>query len=90
MIFGINTIRDISNLSQIAYDTFEISVVAFTLNITTKYAIIPILILELKIYFYIFVRRAYIKYNLGIAYELNNAPKEAKDVGKINKKTHAH
>ena len=44
MVFGINTTRDISKLSQISareitYDNFEISLVVFTPNITTNHAI---------------------------------------------------
>ena len=39
MIFGINTTHDISKLSQITYNNFEISLVEFMPNITTKYAI---------------------------------------------------
>ena len=39
MIFGINTTRDISKLSQITYNNFEISLVAFMPNITTDNAI---------------------------------------------------
>ena len=41
MIFGINTTRDISKLSQIMYmyNNFEISLVAFMPNITTNRAI---------------------------------------------------
>ena len=38
MIFGINTTRDISKLSQI-YNNFEISPVVFIPNITTNHAI---------------------------------------------------
>ena len=42
MIFGINTTNDISELSelsQIMYNNFEISLVAFMPNITTNHAI---------------------------------------------------
>ena len=43
MIFGINTDRDISKLSQISleitYNNFEISLVVFMPNITTDHAI---------------------------------------------------
>ena len=43
MIFGINTTRDISKLSQISlantYNNFEISLVVFIPNITTNHAI---------------------------------------------------
>ena len=39
MIFGINTTRDISKLSQITYNNFEISLVVFMPNITTNHAI---------------------------------------------------
>ena len=39
MIFGINTTRDISKLSQITYNNFEISRVVFMPNITTNHAI---------------------------------------------------
>ena len=39
MIFGINTTCDISKLSQITYNNFEISLVVFMPNITTNYAI---------------------------------------------------
>ena len=43
MIFGINTTRDISKLSQISravtYNNFEISLVVFMPNITTNHAI---------------------------------------------------
>ena len=39
MIFGINTIRDISELSQITYNNFEISLAVFMPNITTNHAI---------------------------------------------------
>ena len=39
MIFGINTTRDISKLSQITYNNFEISLVVFIPNITTNHAI---------------------------------------------------
>ena len=39
MIFGINTTRDISKLSQITYNNFEISLVVFLPNITTNHAI---------------------------------------------------
>ena len=39
MIFGINTTRYISKLSQITYNNFEISVVVFMQNITTNHAI---------------------------------------------------
>ena len=46
MIFGINTTRDVSNLTahEITYDNFEISLVVFMPNITTNHAIISILI----------------------------------------------
>ena len=39
VIFGINTTRDISKLSQIMYNNFEISLVVFMPNITTNHAI---------------------------------------------------
>ena len=39
MIFDINTTRDISKLSQITYNNFEISLVVNMLNITTNHAI---------------------------------------------------
>ena len=39
MIFGINTTRDISKLSQISYNNFEISLVLSMPNITTNHAI---------------------------------------------------
>ena len=39
MIFGINTTCDISKLSQITYNNFEISLVVFMPNITTNHAI---------------------------------------------------
>ena len=39
VIFGINTTRDISKLSQITYNNFEISLVVFMPNITTNHAI---------------------------------------------------
>ena len=39
MIFGINTTCDISKLSQITYNNFEISLVVFIPNITTNHAI---------------------------------------------------
>ena len=39
MIFGVNTTRDISKLSQITYNNFEISLVVFMPNITTNHAI---------------------------------------------------
>ena len=39
MIFGVNTTRDISKLSQITYNNFEISLVVFMPNITTDHAI---------------------------------------------------
>ena len=41
MIFGINTTRDISKLSQITYNNnyFEISLAVFMPNITTNHAI---------------------------------------------------
>ena len=39
MIFGINTTRDISKLSQISYNNFEISLVLSMSNITTNRAI---------------------------------------------------
>ena len=39
MTFGINTTRDISKLSQITYDNFEISLVVFMPQITTNHAI---------------------------------------------------
>ena len=39
MIFGINTTRDISKLSQITYNNFEISLVVFMPNITSNHAI---------------------------------------------------
>ena len=39
MIFGINITRDISKLSQITYNNFEISLVVFMPNTTTKHAI---------------------------------------------------
>ena len=39
MIFGINTARDISKLSQITYNNFEISLVVFMPNITTNHGI---------------------------------------------------
>ena len=39
MIVGINTTRDTSKLSQITYNNFEISLVVFIPNITTKHAI---------------------------------------------------
>ena len=38
MIFGKNTTRDISKLSQITYNNFEISLVVFMPNITTNHA----------------------------------------------------
>ena len=38
MIFGINTTCDISKLSQITYNNFEISLVVFMPNITTNHA----------------------------------------------------
>ena len=39
MIFGINTTCDISKLSQISYNNFEISLVLSMPNITTNHAI---------------------------------------------------
>ena len=48
MIFGINTTRDISKLSQISL-AFEISRVVFMPNITTNHAIIPILIYRITL-----------------------------------------
>ena len=39
MIFGINTTNDISKLSQITHNNFEISLVVFMPNITTNHAI---------------------------------------------------
>ena len=39
MIFGLNTTCDISNLSQITYNNFEISLVVFMPNIITNHAI---------------------------------------------------
>ena len=39
MIFGINATRDISKLSQITYNNFEISLVVFIPNISTNHAI---------------------------------------------------
>ena len=39
MIFGINTTSDISKLSQITYNNFEISLVVFMPNIATNHAI---------------------------------------------------
>ena len=39
MIFSKNTFRDISKLSQITYNNFEISLVVFMPNITTNHAI---------------------------------------------------
>ena len=39
LIFGIKTTRDISNLSQITYNNFEITLVVFMPNITTNHAI---------------------------------------------------
>ena len=39
MIFGINITRDISKLSQISYNTSEISLVVFMPNISTNHAI---------------------------------------------------
>ena len=39
MIFDINTTRDISKLSQISYNNFEISLVLSMPNITTNHAI---------------------------------------------------
>ena len=39
MIFGIITTRDISKLSQITSNNFEISLVVFMQNITTNHAI---------------------------------------------------
>ena len=39
VILGINTTRHISKLSQITYNNFEISLVVFMANITTKHAI---------------------------------------------------
>ena len=39
MIFGKNATRDISKLSQISLDNFEISLVLFMPNITTNHAI---------------------------------------------------
>ena len=39
MTFGINTTRDISKLSQISYNNFEISLVLSMPNITTNHAI---------------------------------------------------
>ena len=39
MIFGINTTRDISKLSQITYNNFEISLLVFMPNITANHAI---------------------------------------------------
>ena len=39
MIFGVNTTPDISKLTQITYNNFEISLVVFMPNITTNHAI---------------------------------------------------
>ena len=39
MIFGINTTRDISKLSQIMYNNFNISLAVFIQNTTTNHAI---------------------------------------------------
>ena len=39
MIFGINTTHDISKLSQITCNNFEISLVVFVPNVTTNHAI---------------------------------------------------
>ena len=39
MIFGLNTTCDISKLSQITYNNFEISLVVFMPNIITNHAI---------------------------------------------------
>ena len=39
MIFGINATSDISKLSQILYNNFQILLVAFMPNITTNHAI---------------------------------------------------
>ena len=39
MIFGIHTTHDISRLSQITHNNFEISLVVFTPSITTNHAI---------------------------------------------------
>ena len=39
MIFGINTTRDISKLSQITYNNFEISLLVFMPTITANHAI---------------------------------------------------
>ena len=39
MTFGINTTRDISKLSQISYNNFEISLVLSMPNITTNHVI---------------------------------------------------
>ena len=39
MIFGINTTCDISKLSQIMHNNFEISLMVFMPNITTNHAI---------------------------------------------------
>ena len=36
MIFGVNITRDISKLSQVKYNNFEISLVVFMPNITTN------------------------------------------------------
>ena len=39
MIFGINTTRDISKLSQITCNNFELSLVVFMPNITANHAV---------------------------------------------------
>ena len=44
MIFGMNTTSDITKLSQITYNNFEISVIVFMPNITTNNAITYMLI----------------------------------------------
>ena len=45
MIFGINKTRDISKLSQICYNNFEILLVVFMPNITTNH-VLPIQIMS--------------------------------------------
>ena len=54
MIFGINTTRDISKLSQITNNSFEISLVVFMPNTTTNHATVPILIIQCQ-HFRIFI-----------------------------------
>ena len=69
MIFGINTTRDISELSQ-SYNNFEISPVVFMPNITTNHAITYTNVSKLKVYYKI--ARSFIIFSLRKCMQLHH------------------